>query len=51
MGDKELFEKHRTTSIKQLFDYCQNEISYGWVDQKGERHEGVNDAKEYSTNR
>ena len=34
-------------SIQEFFKYCQTEFEYGWIDQNGVRHEGVNDGKTY----
>ena len=39
--------KYRTNNIEKFFKYCQNEFMYGWIDQDGKRHEGVNDGKVY----
>ncbi len=41
-------KKYNMGTIKDFFEYCQKEFKYGWVDQDGQRHEGVNDGKTYS---
>lgn len=41
-------KKYNQETIDQFFKYCQKEFEYGWIDQNGKRHEGVNDAKDYS---
>lgn len=33
--------------LNKFFKYCQNEFEYGWIDQDGNKHEGVNDGKTY----
>ena len=40
-------KKYNISTIKEFFEYCQKNFNYGWVDQDGERHEGVNDGKTY----
>lgn len=34
-------------TLEDFFKYCQTEFDYGWIDQDGKRHEGVNDGKIY----
>lgn len=40
-------KKYNFDSIESFFKYCQNEFKYGWIDQDGNRHIGVNDGKTY----
>ncbi len=46
--DKDYLKKIGLTTINKFFAYCQNEFQYGWIDQSGNKHSGVNDAKTYS---
>ena len=46
--DKDYFTKIDLTTIDKFFVYMQNEFHYGWLDQTGNKHYGVNDAKTYS---
>lgn len=48
MNNKNYFQEMNLTTIDKFFEYMQNEFSYGWIDQKGNRHDGVNDAETYS---
>lgn len=48
MDYKKYFIDNNLTSINNFFDYIQNQFKYGWIDQKGNKHEGVNDALTYS---
>lgn len=41
-------EKYNISTIEEFFKYCQKEFKYGWIDQNGEKYEGINDAKTYS---
>lgn len=35
------------SKIEEFFEYCKKEFNYGWIDQDGKRHEGVNDGETY----
>lgn len=48
MNDKDMFLENNIKTLDNLFQLMQHEISYGWIDQRGNRHNGVNDAKTYS---
>lgn len=47
MDDKNYFEKQGLTTIHKFFEYAQNQINYGQIDQNGNKHNGVNDAETY----
>lgn len=39
--------KYSIETISEFFGFCHNEIEFGWIDQKGTRHESINDGKTY----
>lgn len=41
-------KKYNMNKIEDFFKYCQKEFKYGWIDQEGKRHKGINDGKSYS---
>ncbi len=41
-------KKYNINKIEEFFKYCQKEFKYGWLDQDGKRHKGVNNGKIYS---
>lgn len=45
---KEEFEKLGILNIKDYFEFVRDNFRYGWVDNKGVQHLGVNDAATYS---
>ena len=47
MDYKIIFTKMDLTTIKDFFDYMQKNFEYGWIDNNGQRHYGINDAKSY----
>ncbi len=42
------YEKYNMSTIEEFFEYCRKEFSYGFINQNGKKHEGVNDGKSYS---
>lgn len=47
MEDKNIWEENKIVTMSDLFLFMQKEIMYGWVDQNGSKHEGVNDAETF----
>lgn len=47
MDIQELLKINNLNTIEQLFNFIKHEISYGWLDQKGNQHPGINNALEY----
>lgn len=45
---KEEFEKLGILNIKGYFEFVRDNFRYGWVDNNGVQHLGVNDAESYS---
>lgn len=43
-----MMKSYNITTIEEFFHFCQNNIKYGWIDQKGNKHSGINDAQDYS---
>jgi hypothetical protein len=43
-----MMKKYNMSTIEKFFLYCQKEFDYGWIDQEGKSHEGVNDGATYS---
>lgn len=48
MDYKKIFNENGLTNINNFFTYMQNKFEYGWIDQEGNRHYGINDAQSYS---
>ena len=48
MDYKMIFIEVGLTNINKFFIYVQNEFEYGWIDQSGNKHYGMNDAWSYS---
>ncbi len=48
MNHKDIFIERNLVDINSFFDYMQNKFEYGYIDQKGNRHHGFNDAESYS---
>lgn len=47
MKYQDLFVKNNITNLEKLFLFIKEEIEYGWIDKKENRHFGVNDAELY----
>lgn len=47
MKNDKIWRKNHIITVDDLFLFMQKKILYGWVDQKGRKQEGVNDAKTY----
>ena len=47
MEDKNIEKENKIVTINDLFLFMQKEIQYGWLDQSGNKHEGINDAKTF----
>ena len=41
-------KKYNISTIEEFFEYCKKKFNYGWIDQGGKRHEGVNNGGTYS---
>lgn len=39
--------KYSINKVQDFFKYCQSEFEYGWIDQDGIRHSGINDGNSY----
>ena len=39
---------NKKRDLETFYKYCKNEIKFGWMDQNGGRHTGINDGKTYS---
>lgn len=48
MHQKELLKEKNLYTIEDLFHFIHDHCTYGWVNQKGEKREGTNDANTYS---
>lgn len=48
MNYKMIFIENGLTNINNFFTYMQNNFEYGWIDQNGNKHYGINDAQSYS---
>lgn len=48
MDYKMIFTENGLTNINKFFTYMQNKFEYGWIDQDGNKHYGINDAQSYS---
>lgn len=44
---KTIFKEKNITNLNNLFEYIQNEIKYGWIDQDKKHHSGINSAATY----
>ena len=43
------FKKYNINNIDEFFKFCNSEIEYGWIDEKGQRYYGIK-AKGYYDN-
>ncbi len=48
MDYKNIFIENNLTDINKFFKYMNEEFEYGWMDQNGKKHSGINDPKSYS---
>lgn len=48
MDYKKIFNEKGLTNINNFFNYMQNNFKYSWIDQDGNRHYELMDAKNYS---
>lgn len=48
MNYKNIFIKKNLNTVNSFLQYVQNNFLYGWIDQDGNKHYGINDAVNYS---
>lgn len=48
MEVKQIFENYKLNTIENFFDFVNNRFCYGWIDKEGNKHQGINDANDYS---